>query len=247
MWSAANAVKGANTAGRILLVEDESAIHAVINRVLTQDGLEVTWARNGASAMVCIEKILPHVIILDLVLPDISGSEICSRIRNNPAVRGVPILVLTGCTTLGLPADCLNAGADDFLPKPFDALELQARVRALLRRPRLYMTPQGVIEEGSVRILSGSRDVFFRGQKLPPLTPKEFELVKALVLHSPVVLSKKELARIVWAEPSDLLHPRTVDVHIRRIRLKLGPVAGLGLKTVPAVGYQWVEPVAATH
>jgi len=228
-------------AARILLIEDESAVQAVINRVLSQDKIQITWARTGIEGLEALDKNLPDLIILDLVLPDISGAEVCSRIRKHTLARAVPVLILTGCTTAGLPAECLNAGADDFLPKPFDPTELLARVRAVLRRPRLYVTPEGVIEGGAIRILNGSRDIFFRGRKLPSLTPKEFDLVKALVLHSPVVLSKKELARMVWAEPSDLLHPRTLDVHIRRIRLKFGPVAGQGLKTIPAIGYQWVD------
>jgi DNA-binding response OmpR family regulator len=184
---------------------------------------------------------------LDLLLPDISGAEICEFVRKQPLTHAVPILILTGCTTAGLPADCLNAGADDFLPKPFDARELQARIQAILRRPRLYMTPGGIIEGGSIRILSGSRAIFFRGRKVPPLTPKEFELMKVLVLHSPVVLSKPELARLVWSESADMLHPRTLDVHMRRLRMKLGLIAGQGLRTVPAVGYQWVDPNPVTN
>jgi DNA-binding response OmpR family regulator len=234
-------------AERILVIEDETTIQAVIRRILGDAGFKITWAPNGQAAIHLLKTISPDLVILDLVLPDISGAEVCAHIRRNPATRSVPILILTGCTTAGLPAECLNAGADDFLPKPFDAKELLARAQAILRRPRLYITPDGTIEGGSLRILTGSRDIFFQGQKMPALTPKEFNLMKALVLHSPVVLSKAELARLAWSEPSELLHPRTLDVHIRRIRLKFGPLAAQGLKTIPAVGYQWVEPLSAPH
>lgn len=234
-------------ADRVLIIEDEGSIQTVIQRILSDAGFETTIAANGRTGLQCVHDAPPNLVVLDLALPDIGGADICRKIRADERTRAVPILILTGCSTAGLPADCLNAGADDFLPKPFDARELAARVQAILRRPRLYLTPDGIIERGSIRIQNGSREIVFRGAKIPPLTPKEFLLMKVLVTHSPNVVNKAELARLVWEEPADMLHPRTVDVHVRRLRIKLGTVAGRGLKTVPAIGYQWVDPAGDGH
>jgi two-component system, OmpR family, KDP operon response regulator KdpE len=226
---------------RILVVDDEQPIRQILERILTRDGYEVLQAANGEQALklVCEEK--PDLMILDLNLPDCTGEDIFTQIRKDASVHAIPILVLTGRGTDGLSAQCLNGGADDYLSKPFDLQELLARVHALLRRPALYMAADTVIEKGDIAIHIAERRVMFKGKAIERLAPKEFALLKQLVLHAPKVLDKNSLALGAWGALAERLHHRTLDVHVRRIRQKVGPEAASRLKTIPAIGYQWAD------
>jgi two-component system response regulator MtrA len=141
----------------------------------------------------------------------------------------------------GLSSRCLNGGADDYLTKPFDNSELLAHLRALLRRPSVYASADAVVRRGRIEIRIAEHQIRWQGRKVRDLSPKEFDLLRELVLRAPQVVDKATLALKVWGASVESLHPRTVDVHIRRIRQKLSPQGAACLKTVPAVGYQWLD------
>ena len=229
-------------ASRILIVDDEAPVRNLLGRVLHNEGYSVYVAVNGQEALNSVKQQKPDMMILDLNLPDLSGEDICNKVRKDPEIQAIPILILTGRSTAGLSTQCLNGGADAYLSKPFDIKELVAHVRALLRRPRVYASDDAVIQRGGVAIHVAERQVLVNGRPVKDMAPKEFALLKQLLLHSPRVLDKNTLALNAWGTPADSLHRRTLDVHVRRIRQKIGPAAARCLKTVPAIGYQWFQP-----
>src|SRR4029077_3720098 len=156
---------------RVLVVDDEPSVRVGLERLLSKEGLQVALASSGKEAIEAIENQRPDVMILDLNMPGLSGNEVCQQVRRNPSTSAIAILILTGEKTAGLPAECLNGGADDYLSKPVDLKELLARVRALLRRPRLYTTEDAIIQKGPLSLHVGERRVSVEGHEVPSLTP----------------------------------------------------------------------------
>jgi len=228
----------------ILVVDDEPSLCRLLDRILTQEGFGVTIANSGEQALEVLRERLIDLTILDLDMPGISGQEVCRRIRRESRFESVAILVLTGGGTEGQTARCLDSGADDFMEKPADNMELVSRVRAILRRPRTLIPTDGVLRRGSVVIEPSTRKVTVNGSAIQ-FAPKEFEIFNQLVLHAPRVIDRNTLALKVWGVTIDLLNGRTMDVHIRRIREKLGPLAP-SLKTVQTIGFQWDEPAPSS-
>jgi DNA-binding response OmpR family regulator len=226
---------------RILVIDDEKPIQNVLERTLRQAGFEVISVSSGQEGLTLASEKKPDLMVLDLKLPDIPGEEICQKIRNNPKLHALPIMILTGKFKEGLASDLLNSGADDYVEKPFDLPELVARVRAILRRPRIFAMDKKVVQRGKITINMDERRAFFDGQSLARWAPKEFDLLVELVSRSPRVIDKNDLAMKAWGVAFDKLNRRTLDVHIRRIRQKLGPLGASFLKTVPTIGYQWME------
>ena len=228
---------------RILVVDDELSVRTLLSRLLVREGFEVLLAANGHEGLELVAKERPDLVILDLSLPDMDGEDVCKNIRQNPTIENVRILILTGKTAEGLSARCLNGGADDYLSKPFDIEEILAHLRALLRRSRGLVARQEEISSGKITIRIAERLIFWKGRRLEMLSPKEFEILRQLVLFAPTVLDKNTLALKAWGVPASRLHQRTIDVHIRRLRQKLGPAA-VCLRTVPAIGFQWLDDSA---
>jgi DNA-binding response OmpR family regulator len=226
---------------RILVVDDEPSIRNLLDRVLRQAGYQVSSAASGNEGMDMVNRENPNLIILDLNLPDLSGEDVCQRIRQTPRIQSTPVMILTGRNNQGLSTQCLNDGADDYLSKPFDIPELVAHVRALLRRPPLYASEDAVIKRRRISVLNAERQVFWDNRLVDDLAPKEFEILRLLLLHTPRVVTKNALALKVWGIPIEQINQRTVDVHVRRIRQKIGAVASRNLKTIPCVGYQWLD------
>jgi DNA-binding response OmpR family regulator len=224
---------------QVLVVDDEPAMRNVLTRVLRSDGYGVMSAANGKQALDLIRREAPDLLLLDYHLPDMTGDAICRRIRRHPLVQDLPVIMLTGDPTSAQPVVSLDSGADDYLQKPFDLLELLARVRALLRRTKRWFPRKKIVEKGDIRIDLLKREVTWAHRRVPALAPKEFDLLKTLVMNSPAVIAKETLALQVWRNPLRGLHERTLDVHVRRIRRKLGPTAAACLKTIPAIGFQW--------
>lgn len=221
----------------ILVVDDEPSVCKLLDRVFKQDGFGVTIVNSGEAALDSLQNAPFDLVILDLDMPGISGQEVCRRIRRETRHDTVAILILTGRTTEGLIARCLDAGADDYVEKPFDSLELVARVRAVLRRPKTMIPTDGVIRRGHISIEQSSRKITVDGVPVE-FTPKEFEVICQLVIHAPRVIDRNTLALKVWGVTIESLNSRTMDVHVRRIRQKLGAAAG-ALKTVQTIGFQW--------
>ena len=202
------------SSARILVVEDDEAIADVVRRSLRIEGHDVRSPADGVEALSMAESFAPDLIILDLGLPRLDGTEVLKRVR---AESDVPILVLTARVETADRVEGLDSGADDYLPKPFERDELMARVRALLRRkpPR----GQARLVAGDLVCNPDTREVF-RGEREVELTNREFELLEYLLRNQKLVISKQQLLEDVWGyDPLD--ETNTVDVFISNLRRKL--------------------------
>jgi len=235
---------------KVLVVDDEASIRNLLARVLGREGFDVLTATTGQEGLETAVLCRPDVVILDLNLPDLYGEDVCKKIRLTPSIESVPVMILTGKSADGLPARCLDGGADDYLSKPFDINEFMARLRALMRRAQGLVSGRGMISKGRLSIRIAERMVLWKGRRIDTMAPKEFEMLRLLVLEAPKVVDKVTIAIKAWGVPLEQVHQRTLDVHIRRIRKKLGPIAAACLKTVPSVGFQWIDeaaPVSPPH
>jgi two-component system, OmpR family, alkaline phosphatase synthesis response regulator PhoP len=203
---------------KILVVEDEPDIRKLIHYNLAQERFQTLEAEDGEKALRLLERDKPHLIILDLMLPGLSGLEICKRVRQRTETSRIPILMLTAKASEADRVVGLEMGADDYLTKPFSPRELVARVKAILRRTDMQnASPAGEIyDKGAIKINFATYEVTIRG-KPARLTLKEFELLRFLVQNPNRVLTRDQLLDRVWGGDV-FVDPRTVDVHIRRLR-----------------------------
>ncbi|MBM3664526.1 MAG: response regulator transcription factor [Actinobacteria bacterium] len=217
----------------ILIAEDEPNIASFAKMYLEAAGFRVEIAERGDDALESIEKERPDLLLLDLNLPGVDGFEVTRRIRQGGG--GMPILMLTARDDAVDKVVGLELGADDYVTKPFDPRELVARVRAVLRRAEALdadMPP--VFEVDDLRIEVGPREAFVKGEEVA-LTPKEFDLLTALVQARGLVLSREQLLEKVWGY-TFLGDSRTIDVHVRQLRRKLGDACPI--ETVWGTGYK---------
>ena len=221
----------------ILVVEDEPDIRRLVVLHLEREGFRCRTASNGVEALREAKHAVPDLVVLDLMLPVIDGLEVCRRLRGDEGTTAVPIIMLTAKSEEVDRVVGLEVGADDYVVKPFSPKELVARVRALLRRTR--PAPEArVLSAGPLALDVARHVVTLHGQPLP-LTPKEFDLLHALLESAGRVLSREHLLNRVWGYArADEIESRTVDVHIRRLRAKLGDV-GNRIATVKSVGYRF--------
>ncbi len=204
---------------RVLVVDDEKLIVKGIKFSLEQEGLLVDCAYDGEEAVAAAKSTSYDVILLDLMLPKLSGFEVCQQIRE---FSDVPIVMLTAKSEDIDKIMGLEYGADDYITKPFNILEVKARIKAILRRSRKQTeaTPEeNHLTAGDIRVEKDGRRVFLRGQEVN-LTAKEFDLLELLMTNPNKVYSRENLLNIVWGYeyPGDV---RTVDVHVRRLREKI--------------------------
>ncbi|HET7876001.1 MAG TPA: response regulator [Methylomirabilota bacterium] len=223
-------------ASRVLVVEDEPDIRDLLVFHLERDGFQVSKARTGTDALRQVKVLPPDLVLLDIMLPELDGLEVCRRLRRDPATAALPIVMLTAKgdevdRVLGL-----ELGADDYVVKPFSPKEVVARVRAVLRRS-LPVEAGGPLVTGRIAIDSARHTVTVSGMPVA-LTPKEFDLLRALVEARGRVLSREFLLDRVWGyAAASEIESRTVDVHVRRLRVKLGD-EGRRIATVKSVGYR---------
>src|SRR5918998_28515 len=204
---------------KILVVEDEPDIRKLINYNLAQERFKVLEAEDGEQALKLLQREKPNLVILDLMLPGLSGLELCKILRDRTDTTHLPILMLTAKAGEADKVVGLEMGADDYLSKPFSPREMVARVRAILRRTDSSAAgPEAApsYHKGALKIDFRTYEVFARGQQIR-LTLKEFELLRFLVQNSNRVLSRDQLLDRVWGGET-FVTPRTVDVHIRRLR-----------------------------
>ena len=205
---------GETPTGRVLVVEDDGEIAEVLRRVLRQEGHEVRTAGDGVEALQAATEFVPDLVVLDLGLPRLDGVEVLRRLRSGD---DVPILVLTARTELEDRVEGLDAGADDYLPKPFERQELLARIRALMRR----RPPRGsaTLSVGDLRLNPDTREVV-RGEREIELTNREFELLEYMMRNERLVISRERLLGEVWGyDPTAMTN--TIDVFISNVRRKL--------------------------
>lgn len=204
-----------NLVGRVLVVEDDDEIADVLRRSLRQEGHEVRTAVDGEDALELATDFAPDLVVLDLGLPKLDGVEVCRRLR---AEGDVPILILTARGETSDRVEGLDAGADDYLVKPFERSELQARIRALLRR----RPPRGsaFLRVADLVLNPDTREVS-RGERMIDLTNREFELLEFLMRNQKLVISRERLLEEVWGyDPTSMTN--TIDVFISNLRRKLG-------------------------
>jgi two-component system phosphate regulon response regulator PhoB len=219
---------------RVLVVEDEPAIAELIAVNLRHNGFAPMVAPDGVAAQRELDDVLPDVILLDWMLPGESGAVLARRWRQNERTKGVPILMLTARSDEADKIQGLDAGADDYITKPFSTQELLARIRAVLRR----RAPQTVSESvliGELNLDAATYRVAFKGQECK-LGPTEFKLLHYLMTHAERVHSRGTLLDKVWGDHV-YIEERTVDVHIKRLREALGEAAAM-VETVRGAGYR---------
>ncbi len=218
---------------RVLVIEDEESIASFVAMYLRKEGYEVDLAAAGAGGIKLAAKRPPQLVILDLMLPDMDGFEVCSRLRRE---SDVPIIMLTARDAGTDKVVGLELGADDYVTKPFDPRELVARVKSVLRRAqaRAQAAAAGPLSSGDVTLDPERHEVLVAG-KQAQMTAKEFDLLHYLLMNQGLALSRQQLLEQVWGY--DFLgDTRTVDVHINQVRKKLGNAAVI--ETVWGVGYK---------
>jgi two-component system phosphate regulon response regulator PhoB len=219
----------------VLVVEDEDALATLLQYNLEKEGYDVIVAGDGEEALILVDERLPDLVVLDWMLPKVSGIEVCRRLRSRSETRNVPIIILTARGEETDRIRGLDTGADDYVVKPFSMTELTARIRAVLRRIRPGLAEDRirhgdiVIDRVAHRVRRGGREVH--------LGPTEFRLLDYLMQHPGRVFSREQLLDAVWG--SDVyVEARTVDVHIGRLRKALNQdIEADPIRTVRSAGY----------
>ncbi|MFP4125505.1 MAG: phosphate regulon transcriptional regulator PhoB [Alphaproteobacteria bacterium] len=224
----------------VLVVEDEAPIQDLLAYNLESSGFEVGQAYDGDEALLAIAERLPDLVLLDWMLPHLSGLEVCRRLRRRPPTQRLPIIILTARVEEPDRLRGLDTGADDFIVKPFSVAEVIARTRAVLRRARPSLD-DAELEVGELKIDLGAHRVFRRGREVH-LSPTEFRLLRHLMEHPGRVFSRAALLDAVWGINQEV-ELRTVDATVRRLRRALNAEGGPELlRTVRAEGYALSQP-----
>lgn len=216
-------------AQRILLVEDDPYLRQGLDELLTREGYDVTVTPDCQSARDAFASVVPELVILDMMLPDGDGLTLCEEFRRSD---GVPIMFLTAKDDEAEIVRGLDAGADDYLTKPFRGGELLSRVRALLRRYRPQSFRLGDLE------IDLSRMLVTKAGEPQFLTPTEFQLLRALLNHSGRSMTREALLRSIWDDGGNYIDDNTLSVHISRLREKVGAEH---IKTLRGIGYRWED------
>jgi two-component system alkaline phosphatase synthesis response regulator PhoP len=232
---------------KILVVEDEADIRKLVSYNLAQEHFSVAEAEDGERAMRLLRREKPDLVILDLMLPGLSGLELCKHLRSQADTAHIPILMLTAKAGETDRIIGLEIGADDYLTKPFSPREMVARVKAILRRVESGAAPSAAeaYEKGPLKVNFATYEAVLRGKPVR-LTLKEFELLKIFLQNPNRVLSRDRLLDLVWGGDT-FVTPRTVDVHIRRLRkvIEKNDRQPAWILTVRGVGYKFDEDALA--
>jgi two-component system phosphate regulon response regulator PhoB len=224
----------------ILIVDDERDILALLDFNLRQEGFRTLLASSGAEALAQLRREVPDLVVLDLMLPDISGNEVCRSVKSDTRTRHIPVVMLTAKGEEIDKVVGFELGADDYVTKPFSVRELVLRLKAVLRRagtrPGSAPAPERV---GPIRVDTEAHRAFVGGEEVV-LTPLEFKLLLTFMSRAGRVQSREQLLADVWDMSSEL-ETRTVDTHVKRLRDKLGVARDL-LETVRGVGYRLLDP-----
>ena len=220
---------------KILLIEDEKRLAKIIKNFLEKNNFEVADLYDGEDAIITAETFNPNLILLDWMLPGLSGLEICRQIRSNKSINKVPIIFLTAKGEEEDKLRGLDIGADDYITKPFSQTELIARIKALLRRSEPTMFDEMLTYKNTIAMDLKKHRVKRNGKNVR-LGPKEYQLLKLFLENPGRVFSRDQLLDRVWADIN--VEPRTVDVHIRRLRKNINiPKSNDLIRTVRSSGY----------
>ena len=227
---------------KILIVEDEPAIRQIVAMTMSHEGFKTIEVDDVTGATESLATVLPDLIILDWMMPGLTGLEFTKRIKKSRRTKHIPIILLTAKSQESDKVAALNSGADDYITKPFSAAELVARVKAILRRVNVS-SDREVLNVGNIKVDLKSRRAFCEGDKLN-LSPLEFKLLEFFVNHPERVFTRTQLLDQVWGT-STFIEDRTVDVHIRRLRKVLSRhECSDYIQTVRGSGYLFTETVA---
>lgn len=226
-----------NIKRKILVVEDENAIRYLLRENLEYEGYEVMEAGNGVEGLEMAERNAPDLILLDLMLPNMSGMEVCKRLRSTG--NTVPVIMLTSRSQQMDKVIGLKAGADDYITKPFDILELTARIEALLRRTGKPAESTKLFHVGQVEV-DFQAQMVRKGAEETELTRMESELLRYLILNEGKILTREQILADVWGHDY-LLSMRTIDTHVTHLRKKIeeNPAEPRHILTVHRVGYRF--------
>jgi two-component system, OmpR family, phosphate regulon response regulator PhoB len=228
------------TKPRVLVVEDEVPIVTLLRYNLEKEGFEVCEAADGEEALAQIVERKPDIVLLDWMLPLVSGIEVCRRIRRSPETRSLPVIILTARGEEADRVRGLDSGADDYVVKPFSPSELVARLRAVMRRTHPG-SAQDVLRFADVELDTAAHRVARAGKPVH-LGPTEYRLLRYLMLHPGRVFSREQLLDAVWGHDI-YVEARTVDVHIRRLRKALNGEGDADIvRTVRSAGYSLDRP-----
>ncbi len=220
---------------KILIVEDDAALEALLAYNLEKEGYKISVANDGEDALLQIAEQVPDLIVLDWMLPKLSGIEVCRRLRAKQATKNIPIIMLTARTDESDKIRGLDTGADDYLLKPFSVAELKARIRAVLRRIRPALA-EDIVKYSDLEVNRVSHKVTRGGTQIH-LGPTEFRLLNHLLQYPSRVFSREQLLDAVWGQDV-YVEARTVDVHVGRLRKAIN-IEGFPdlIRTVRASGY----------
>lgn len=221
---------------RILLVEDEHSIRDMVSFALGQEGYIIDEAEDGSAAELCVGNNLPDLILLDWMLPDVTGLELLRRWKRKEEMQEIPIIMLTARVEERDKIDGLDSGADDYITKPFSVKELTARIRAVLRRGTGNIENEVIV--GPVKLDLGAHRAYVNGESIN-MGPTEFRLLEFFMTHADRVYSRNQLLDYVWGR-NMYVEERTVDVHIVRLRKLLKPLnCDEMIQTVRGYGYRF--------
>ena len=227
--------------GKVLIVEDEANIRQLVKYNLEKESFQVLEAEDGLLGLRLAKAEKPDLVLLDLMLPQMDGLEVCRSLKGNPATAALPIIMLTAKSEEIDKVIGLELGADDYMTKPFSPRELVARVKAVLRRSQKEASLPGELVIGRLRFNFSRYEVHMGNTKLE-LTPKEYELLKMLATNPGTVFTREQLLEKVWGYEY-FGDTRTVDVHVRHLRAKMAadPITADALETIRGFGYRMRE------
>jgi DNA-binding response OmpR family regulator len=222
--------------GTILVIDDHKELAELVQRSLEHEGFDVIIASNGIVGLDIARKHKPDLVILDLTMPGMDGLDVCRHMREDPRIGKIPVIMLSARASEEDRVQGLEQGADDYLIKPFSPRELLARVKAALRRAAMPQEKQAIIRSGELVINLEGHEVTWRGSRLA-LLPSEFRVLELLASRPGKTFTRDEIIDVALRH-EDAVTERTVDVHITRLRKKLGPAADR-IETVRTVGYKF--------
>ncbi len=225
-----------NKKNLIFLIEDEPDIQELVSINLTKEGFQVKAFFNAKDLFAALKKSIPDLILLDIMLPDMDGFDICKELKKENTTLSIPIIMLTAKTSEMDKVLGLELGADDYITKPFSPRELVARVKSVLRRIETKKESKNMITLGNLITMDLQKYKVFVKEKEIQLTMTEFNLLKILAENPGWVLNRDQLLDKLWGDDKIVID-RTIDVHIRHLRKKLGPVSKV-IKNIRGVGYK---------